>query len=400
MKNDTFTTNGESNEESPSSFIHHASPTMLPSSLPIRLVLENGAVFRGSAFGALDVRRNTGEVVFTTSITGYQEILTDPSYAGQIVTMTNPLMGNYGANAEDLESWKPFVSGFAVRENAERYSNWRATESLDKFLAQNGILGIEQIDTRRLVRLLRSEGAMRGVLSTEGLSDTELVEIARQSPKMDGLDLTKGVTTVGTYDMETPLLTKERGRGEVAHVVVIDYGIKQNILRKLVDHGARLTVMPSTTTLEQILEQKPDGIFLSNGPGDPDAVKDTIAMLKKLIKLEEHPIFGICLGHQLLSLALGGNTYKLKFGHRGANHPVKNLLSDKIEITSQNHGFAVDWKTMPKDCELTHLNLNDQTVEGFRHTKLPIFAVQYHPEASPGPHESDYLFGQFMEGMK
>jgi carbamoyl-phosphate synthase small subunit len=365
----------------------------------IRLVLENGAVFRGNAFGALDVKRNTGEVVFTTSITGYQEILTDPSYAGQIVTMTNPLMGNYGANAEDLESWKPFVSGFAVRENAERYSNWRATESLSKFLAQNGILGIEQIDTRRLVRLLRSEGAMRGVLSTEVLSDAELVEIARQSPKMDGLDLTKGVTTDGVYDMETPLLTKERGRGEVAHVVVIDYGIKQNILRKLVDHGARLTVMPSTATLEQILERKPDGIFLSNGPGDPDAVKDTIAMLKKLIKREEQPIFGICLGHQLLSLALGGNTYKLKFGHRGANHPVKNLLSNKIEITSQNHGFAVDWKTMPKDCELTHLNLNDQTVEGFCHTKLPIFAVQYHPEASPGPHESDYLFGQFMEGM-
>ena len=367
--------------------------------IAIRLVLENGAVFRGHAFGALDVKRSTGEVVFTTSITGYQEILTDPSYAGQIVTMTNPLMGNYGANAEDLESWKSFVSGFAVRENAERYSNWRATESLEKFLANNGILGIEQIDTRRLVRLLRSEGAMRGVLSTEALSDAELVEIARQSPKMDGLDLTKGVTTDGVYNMETPLLAKERGRGEVAHVVVIDYGIKQNILRKLVDHGARLTVMPSTTTLEQIIEQKPDGIFLSNYPGDPDAVKDTIAMLKKLIKREEHPIFGICLGHQLLSLALGGNTYKLKFGHRGANHPVKNLLSDKIEITSQNHGFAVDWKTMPNDCELTHLNLNDQTVEGFRHTKLPIFAVQYHPEASPGPHESDYLFGQFMRGM-
>jgi carbamoyl-phosphate synthase small subunit len=360
---------------------------------PARLVLENGVVFRGNAFGALDVKRNTGEVVFTTSITGYQEILTDPSYAGQIVTMTNPLMGNYGANSEDLESWKPFVSGFAVRENSERYSNWRATESLDKFLVQNGILGIEQIDTRKLVRILRSEGAMRGVLSTEALSDAELVEIARQSPKMDGLDLTKGVTTDGVYDME------QSSSKMAPHVVVIDYGIKQNILRKLVDHGARLTVMPSTTTLEQIIEQKPDGIFLSNGPGDPDAVKDTIAMLKKLIKREEHPIFGICLGNQLLALALGGNTYKLKFGHRGANHPVKNLLSDKIEITSQNHGFAVDWKTMPKDCELTHLNLNDQTVEGFRHTKLPIFAVQYHPEASPGPHESDYLFGQFMEAM-
>ncbi len=371
--------------------------------IPARLVLENGAVFRGVAFGALDVKRNTGEVVFTTSITGYQEILTDPSYAGQIVTMTNPLMGNYGANAEDLESWKPFISGFVVRENAERYSNWRASESLGKFLEQNGILGIEQIDTRRLVRILRSEGAMRGVLSTESLSDGELVEIARQSPKMAGLDLTKGVTTKGAYglDSNSPAFPR-RGQGVVSppHVVVLDYGIKQNILRKLVAHGARLTVMPSTATLEQILEQKPDGIFLSNGPGDPDAVKDTIAMLKKLIKREEHPIFGICLGHQLLSLALGGNTYKLKFGHRGANHPVKNLLSEKIEITSQNHGFAVDWKSMPNDCELTHLNLNDQTVEGFRHTKLPIFAVQYHPEASPGPHESDYLFGQFMEGME
>ena len=362
------------------------------STTPARLVLENGAVFNGHAFGALDVKRMTGEVVFTTSITGYQEILTDPSYAGQIVTMTNPLMGNYGANDEDLESTHPFVSGFVVREAAQRYSNWRAEESLGSFLARSGVLGIEQVDTRRLVRMLRSEGAMRGVLSTESLSDAEFIEIARQSPNMAGLDLTKGVTTSNSYDMGESSKKKP-------HVVVIDYGIKQNILRKLVDHGACLTVMPSTTTLEEILEQKPDGIFLSNGPGDPDAVKDTIVMLKHLIKREEQPIFGICLGHQLLSLALGGSTYKLKFGHRGANHPVKNLLSEKIEITSQNHGFAVDWKTMPKDCELTHLNLNDRTVEGFRHTKLPIFAVQYHPEASPGPHESDYLFTQFMEAM-
>ncbi|HEY3874169.1 MAG TPA: glutamine-hydrolyzing carbamoyl-phosphate synthase small subunit [Candidatus Kapabacteria bacterium] len=373
----------------------------------MRLVLENGTVFRGCAFGALDVKRMTGEVVFTTSITGYQEILTDPSYAGQIVTMTNPLIGNYGATKEDLESWKPFVSGFVVREASERYSNWRAEQSLGKFLEDNGILGIEQIDTRKLVRMLRSEGAMRGVLSTEAISDAELVEVARQSPSMSGLDLTKGVTTNGIYDLDSPSFSRRGTRmsdhtlgGGSPHVVVIDYGIKQNILRKLVDHGARLTVMPSTTTIEQILEQKPDGIFLSNGPGDPDAVKDTIEMLKQLIKREEHPIFGICLGNQLLSLALGGNTYKLKFGHRGANHPVKNLLTEKIEITSQNHGFAVDWKTMPKDCELTHLNLNDQTVEGFRHKKLPIFAVQYHPEASPGPHESDYLFGQFMDAMR
>ncbi len=367
--------------------------------LQARLVLENGAVFRGNAFGALDVTRTTGEAVFTTSITGYQEVLTDPSYAGQIVTMTNPLMGNYGTTSDDMESIHPFVSGFVVRESAERYSNWRAEESLESFLAKSGVLAIEQVDTRRLVRLLRSEGAMRSVLSTEALSDAELVEIARKSPKMAGLDLTKGVTTPNVYEIDRV------GDGALAipsapHVVVIDYGIKENILRKLSAHGARLTVMPSTTTLEEIHEHKPDGIFLSNGPGDPEAVKDTIAMLKQLIKRDEQPIFGICLGHQLLSLALGGNTYKLKFGHRGANHPVKNLLSEKIEITSQNHGFAVDWKTMPKDCELTHLNLNDQTVEGFRHTKLPIFAVQYHPEASPGPHESDYLFTQFMETMR
>ena len=360
--------------------------------IPARLVLENGAVLRGLAFGALDVKRTTGETVFTTSITGYQEILTDPSYAGQIVTMTNPLMGNYGATDDDLESTYPFASGFVVREAAERYSNWRAEESLGRFLERNGVLAIEQVDTRRLVRMLRSEGAMRGVLSTESLSDAELVEVARQSPKMAGLDLTKGVTTKETYDLDGP-------SKKAPHVVVLDYGIKHNILKKLVAHGARLTVMPSTATLEEIREQKPDGIFLSNGPGDPDAVRDTIEMLKHLIKREEHPIFGICLGHQLLSLALGGNTYKLKFGHRGANHPVKNLLTEKIEITSQNHGFAVDWQTMPKDCELTHLNLNDHTVEGFTHKKLPIFAVQYHPEASPGPHESDYLFTQFMEAV-
>ncbi len=360
------------------------------------LVLENGVVLRGHGFGALDVPRTTGEVVFTTSTTGYQEILTDPSYAGQIVTMTNPLMGNYGATDDDLESTYPFCSGFVVRELAERYSNWRAEESLERYLERNGILAIEQVDTRKLVRLLRSEGAMRGILSTELVSDEELVEAARRSPQMTGLDLTKGVTTKEAYEMAADRPEGTPIGSQPPHVVVMDYGVKQNILRKLAAHGARLTVLPSTATREEILEHKPDGIFLSNGPGDPDAVKDTIKMLKNLIKRDEQPIFGICLGHQLLSLALGGNTYKLKFGHRGANHPVKNLLTNKIEITSQNHGFAVDWKTMPNECELTHLNLNDQTVEGFRHTKQPIFAVQYHPEASPGPHESDYLFSQFM----
>jgi carbamoyl-phosphate synthase small subunit len=244
-----------------------------------------------------------------------------------------------------------------------------------------------------LVRILRSEGAMRGVISIENLTDGELVEASRSIPSMSGLDLTKGVTTKSSYDMP--------GRSKRSpHVVVIDYGIKQNILNKLVDHGARLTVMPSTTSYDEIREQKPDGVFLSNGPGDPDAVKDGIETIKQLIKAEEQPIFGICLGNQLLALALGGETYKLKFGHRGANHPVKNLLTNKIEITSQNHGFAVKWDTMPNDCELTHLNLNDQTVEGFRHKKLPIFAVQYHPEASPGPHESDYLFTEFMTAIE
>lgn len=359
-----------------------------------RLVLENGVVFKGCAFGALDVTRTTGEVVFTTSITGYQEILTDPSYAGQIVTMTNPLIGNYGATQEDLEGTHPFVSGFAIRELSRIYSNWRAEESLDHFLARQGILAIEEIDTRKLVRMLREQGAMRGVLSTESLSDAELTQVALASPEMSGLDLTKDVTTKQLYRFDAPV------EKNAPHVVVLDYGIKRNILVKLRDHGARLTVLPSTASLEEVLEHKPDGVFLSNGPGDPDAVTDTIRMIQALIKREEQPIFGICLGNQLLSLALGGETYKLKFGHRGANHPVKNLLTNRIEITSQNHGFAVKWNTMPNDCELTHINLNDQTVEGFRHKKLPLFAVQYHPEASPGPHESDYLFGEFMQTIR
>jgi carbamoyl-phosphate synthase small subunit len=355
-----------------------------------RLILENGVVFHGKAFGAIEKDRSDGEVVFTTSITGYQEILTDPSYAGQIVTMTNPLIGNYGANVEDLESIKPFVSGFIVRELAEEYSNWRSTESIGKFLSDNDILGIEGIDTRKLVRILRTEGALRGIVSTENISDNELLDATHRIPVMTGLDLTKSVTTVSAY-------TLDGNSPKAPHVVVIDYGIKQNILHKLVDHGARLTVMPSTVSYDEIREQNPDGVFLSNGPGDPDAVKDGIETVKQLVDKQHYPVFGICLGNQLLSLAFGGETYKLKFGHRGANHPVKNLKTGKIEITSQNHGFAVKWDTMPDSCELTHLNLNDQTVEGFRHKELPIFAVQYHPEASPGPHESDYLFSEFMK---
>ena len=357
-----------------------------------RLILENGVVFHGKAFGAIDRARTGGEVVFTTSITGYQEILTDPSFAGQIVTMTNPLIGNYGANDSDLESAKPFVSGFVIRELAEKYSNWRSTESISAFLERNDILGIEGIDTRKLVRILRSEGALRGIVTTETHSDKEILDATLGIPVMTGLDLTKGVTTKKSFEVIGNI-------SGAPHVVVIDYGIKRNILNKLITHGARLTVMPSTTSFDEIAERKPDGIFLSNGPGDPDAVKDGIETVKHLVRSTMYPIFGICLGNQLLSLALGGETYKLKFGHRGANHPVKNLMKDSIEITAQNHGFAVNWATMPDSCELTHLNLNDNTVEGFRHKEMPIFAVQYHPEASPGPHESDYLFTEFMRKL-
>jgi carbamoyl-phosphate synthase small subunit len=358
-----------------------------------RLVLENGVVFHGNGFGNQAKSQTGGEVVFTTAITGYQEILTDPSFAGQIVTMTNPLMGNYGTNHEDLESTVPHVAGFIVRELSEVFSNWRSDWSLEKYLADYNIIGIEGIDTRKLVRILRMEGALRGIISTENVSDEALVARTKEIPVMTGLDLTKGVTTKKIYSIEAE-------KDNAPHVVVVDYGIKHNILHKLHDHGARQTVVPSTTTFDEIRELKPDGIFLSNGPGDPDAVKDGIETVRQLVKSEQYPIFGICLGNQLLSLAYGGETYKLKFGHRGANHPVKNLLTGKIEITAQNHGFCVDWKTMPDFCELTHLNLNDNTVEGFRHKELPIFAVQYHPEASPGPHESDYLFSEFLKKIE
>lgn len=358
-----------------------------------RLVLENGAVFHGKAFGATSNGDTGGEVVFTTSLTGYQEILTDPSYAGQIVTMTYPLIGNYGANTEDLESTTPHVAGFIVRELSEIFSNWRSNWSLDEYLATSGVLAMEGIDTRQLVRILRTQGALRGVISTENVSDSALVAKSRELPLMTGLDLTKGVTTSKIYSIDAK-------HENAPHVVVMDFGIKTNILRKLSDHGAKLTVVPSTTSFEEIKDLNPDGIFLSNGPGDPDAVSDGIDTVKAILKHEQIPVFGICLGNQLLCLAYGGETYKLKFGHRGANHPVKNLMTGKIEITSQNHGFAVKWDTMPDSCELTHLNLNDQTVEGFRHKELPVFAVQYHPEASPGPHESDYLFGDFMDSIK
>lgn len=369
-----------------------------------KLVLENGVVFEGTSFGAQI--ESTGEVVFNTSISGYQEILTDPSYAGQIVTMTHPHIGNYGINPDDLESSRPQVAGFVVKEYFDVHSNFRATGSLGDWLREHGIPGIEGIDTRMLTRIIRESGAMRAVISTADLDDASLVKKARGSREMTGWDLTSVVTTREPYTWDavdhTPfaLAPAATGRtnGRRWKVVVFDYGVKRNILRRLASYGCSLTVVPSSFSAEQVLDLQPDGIFLSNGPGDPAAVRYAVENLKRLIGRK--PMFGICLGHQLLALALGAKTFKLKFGHRGANHPVKNLLSGEIEITSQNHGFAVDPTSFSPSVEATHINLNDQTNEGLRHKELPVFSVQYHPEASPGPHDSDYLFAQFVHMME
>jgi carbamoyl-phosphate synthase small subunit len=370
-----------------------------------KLALENGTVFSGEAFGA--ETEVTGEVVFNTSITGYQEILTDPSYAGQIVTMTYPLIGNYGVNSEDLESARPQVAGFVVKEYFDFYSNFRATGSLGDWLALHNVMGIQGIDTRMLTKIIRTTGAMRGVISTVDIDDESLVRKAKTSPQMAGLDLATKVSAPAPYSWEEvdrtlfalPPSAKSKLNGKRWNVVVYDYGVKRNILRRLTSYGCKLTVVPSKYSAEQVLAMNPDGIFLSNGPGDPAAVRYAIENIKKLIG--KKPIFGICLGHQLLALALGGRTFKLKFGHRGANHPVKNLRNGEIEITSQNHGFAVDPKSLdPSVIEITHVNLNDGTNEGFSHRELPVFSVQYHPEASPGPHDSDYLFAQFVQMME
>jgi carbamoyl-phosphate synthase small subunit len=363
------------------------------------LLLEDGTFFEGRAFGARG--QQCGEVVFNTSMSGYQEILTDPSYHEQIITMTYPLIGNYGTNSEDWESRKVFAAGFVVKENCPYPSNWRNSATLDEYLARSGVVGIEGIDTRSLVRHIRTQGAMRGILSSGELDRRKLAATLEEYPGLVGRDIVRDVTVEEPYEWKQGVVNvlKAQTPPEPKYkVVAIDCGIKQNILRLLVSHGCAVTVVPAHATAEEILAREPNGVFLSNGPGDPAAVTYTVETVRNL--LGKVPVFGICLGHQILGLALGGTTYKLKFGHRGANHPVKNLDTGKIEITSQNHGFCVDIDSLAdKDVELTHMNLNDNTLEGIRSRKLGAFSVQYHPEASPGPHDSQYLFEQFTDWL-
>jgi len=346
------------------------------------IALEDGRIFEGYAFASEGERY--GEIVFNTSMTGYQEILTDPSYKGQIVTMTYPLIGNYGVNNQDFESIKPQVEGFIVKEYSQIYSNWRAQKSLSEFLKEHKVIGIEGVDTRALTKHIRTRGAMKAVISTQDLNPESLVAKAKASPGLVGRDLVKEVTC-------QKIEQRTKGRYKV---VAIDCGIKFNILRMLEKVGCEVTLVPAMTSSSQILAMAPQGIFLSNGPGDPAGVAYLVETVKELIP-SGIPIFGICLGHQILGLALGGKTYKLKFGHHGGNQPVKDLATGKIDITSQNHGFCVDIYSLPDDIEITHINPNDQTLEGMRHKKLPIFSVQYHPEASPGPHDAAYLFNRF-----
>jgi carbamoyl-phosphate synthase small subunit len=364
------------------------------------LALADGMVFEGHSFGAEG--EASGEVVFNTSMTGYQEILTDPSYKGQIVTMTYTQIGNYGVNDEDVESARPCVEGFIVKEYLDFPSNWRAKKSLHAYLSEHGIVGIQGIDTRALTRHTRDFGAQPGVISTKDLDPGSVVAKAKKLPKMSGLDLVKDVTCKKPYHWDEADWTLETGYGRKASsnykVVAYDYGIKRNILRLLTSAGCDVTVVPATTPADEVLAMNPDGVFLSNGPGDPEPVTYAIDNIKKL--LGKKPIFGICLGQQLLGLALGGKTYKLKFGHHGGNQPIMDLTTRKVEIAAENHGFAVDMETVKDKVELTHINLNDKTCEGIRHKTLPAFSVQYHPEASPGPHDSRYLFQRFIEMME
>lgn len=366
---------------------------------PAKLALEDGTVFTGISFGATG--EVDGEVVFNTSMTGYQEILTDPSYRGQIVTMTYPEIGNYGVNPEDLEAARPHLAGFVVRESSRVSSNFRATGSLQEYLREHHIVAMAEIDTRALVRRIRTFGAMKGVMSTEDLDDARLVAKAVASPGLVGRDLVREVIPPAATAWSDGLsswahLHPPTPRAhDVAqpHVVALDFGMKWNIARHLVDQGCRVSIVPGTATADEILAMKPDGVFLSNGPGDPEPLNYAITTIASL--LEKRPVFGICLGHQLLALACGAKTFKLKFGHRGANQPVLNLDTGSVEITTQNHGFAVEESSLPANLEITHRNLNDQTIAGLRHRQRPAFSVQYHPEASAGPHDSRYLFAQF-----
>jgi len=400
--------------------------------IPALLALADGRVFEGAAFGSEG--ETVGEVVFNTCMSGYQEILTDPSYKGQIVTMTYPLIGNYGVTPEDVESHRPFVEGFVVKEGSVLPSNWRATTSLEEYLREHGIVGIQGIDTRALTRHIRDRGAQEGVISTTDLDPESLVAKAKASPGLIGRDLVKEVCCTEPYSWTQGVWEWPRGYGEggrrqeaggrrhspagarlsapgspLYRVVAYDCGIKWNILRHLVSAGCDVTVVPAWTTADEVLAYNPDGVFLSNGPGDPEGMPYLAAAVRQLIG--KRPIFGICLGHQILGLALGGRTYKLKFGHHGGNQPVKDLTTGKVEITSQNHGFAVDmdsFRTDPKgevlgdpdDIVLTHVNLNDRTCEGLLHKRFPLFSVQYHPEASPGPHDANYLFRRFVDLME
>ena len=366
------------------------------------LALEDGTVFEGRSFGA-PVERS-GEVVFNTALTGYQEIFTDPSYSGQIVILTNPQIGNYGTTIDDDEAVKPWIEGLVVREFSSLRSNWRSDDEAEHFLSTHQIPVVSELDTRALVRHLRTRGVMRGVLSATESNGDALVRKAREIPSMTGLDLASRVTTADRYEWSKPVEACSPSEvvsapaAQQYHVVAYDFGIKRNILRRLAHVGCRVTVVPALTSAEDVLSLKPDGVFLSNGPGDPEPLETQVGNIRAL--MGRAPIFGICLGHQLMGLASGGKTYKLKFGHRGANHPVLNQVTNKVEITSHNHGFAVDPDSLKaSDVDFTHVNLNDQTLEGFRHRNYPAFCVQYHPEAAPGPHDSLYLFDDFVKLM-